>query len=188
MEQNTQGEVYSGPGFQSAQFVDQNYNSASVDEKKKRFSPLKPFLIFVIILVSIASGYFLVKGGKTNNALPDKWLEFSSDKGFTVSYPQSFKITSSDNNIFLSGAQEIILKIEKMKGKSLLEITAVKDPETLTVDGRVGYKVNMEGTVYYYFPLFDEDYLKVESRGNGTISDDIVSSIRFVGPSSASVN
>jgi len=188
MEQNTQGEVYSGSGFQNARFVSQNCNSTLVRGKKKKFSTLNLFLIFVIILASIASGYFLAKDRKNNNTFSDKWLEFSSDKGFTFSYPQSFKITSSENNIFLSGTHELVLKTEKTKGKSLLEITAFKEPETLTVDGRAGYKVNMEDVVYYFFPLFGEDYLKVESKGDGRISDDIVSSIRFAGPFRALVN
>lgn len=148
----------------------------------------------LVIILAIATGYFLFIrniqsnfGAETDN---EEWSEHASEEGYNLVYPASMELSQDENGITLSGDGEISFVVGELEGEPLravvVELTdnfgVEQDSlETFTADSRTGYKLTHNGVVYYYFPLFNDNYLEVADKGENK-KEEVVSRLKFIAP------
>lgn len=148
----------------------------------------------VVILLAIATGHFLFtrnnRGDFDGNSTLEEWSEYTHEDGFSLSYPVSMELSQEENGITLSGDGEMSFVVGKLNGGPLRSVVVAlansfgiesESLETFTVNSRTGYKLTHNGVVYYYFPLFDDNYLEVADKGENK-KEEVVMSLKFIAP------
>jgi hypothetical protein len=190
MDNSQQQTVYTGP---SPSIGTTNQQEPVIDVRNPKRTRLIVLTVIIVVIAAIATGYFLFARNTTGpfaeRSESAEWTEYVSENGFAFSFPSTFQTSEVPEGFLLTGEDELLFKVGDMgENPLLLVVGESQEQETFTVDSRAGYKVSREDGIYYYFPLFNNNYLEIEVKGEVDVGEEIVSSLKFIAPQSAAIN